>query len=277
MTIDKNKILKNLLYLSGAKFIDLYVKTCNEFQYNFGEGAIVEGILGNQTLTYLPAITEAIKTALMPNANLNDIRLNESWFLDYCSWRLSTTFKNVIASKMNEYDYSSIDDLTETDLNKIFLKMFMHLEEEYGVALLRSAMALASYAPDKALFDKYEKEEWTPETIETVSNKDNFKTTSTSKFKTETSNEVYGFNSSTPVPTGGSTASGLATDNENVVSGNENDNNSEMTRSYEGSNITEKEGYSHSVQDTVIKEIELRKIEFVNLLKDAIRKTFFMI
>ena len=105
-------------------------------------------------------------------------------------------------------------------------------------------------------YDMVEDEDYKPLVKETITNK--------TKSDTNTSTDVYGFNSASPVPSGKSNVNQLEANNVNTI---------ETT--YDGAvNNTHKTRKGNigvmSTQDLIKQELELRKLEIINLIFEGI-------
>lgn len=105
-------------------------------------------------------------------------------------------------------------------------------------------------------YDMVEDEDYKPLVKETITNK--------TKSDTNTSTDVYGFNSASPVPSGKSNVNQLEANNVNTIE-----------TSYDGAvNNTHKTRKGNigvmSTQDLIKQELELRKLEIINLIFDGI-------
>ena len=272
-------------------FIDVY----EDYRKKYNAIHIYSPIVFNDGLINDSALDGTSFNAVCPNL-CGALRLafgdatfdyfDDEWLLDFSEFHISPKFAKDFGYYACSYSGDWDDNpqnwsfpITCTGYEKIFLRMLERVEREQGLQLLAMATALFnSYDPQEFMMNKYENEKYTPKAKQTITTKDNFKTTTTSKFKSETDNNTYGFNSSSPVPTGGSETSGLSTDNENVTSGVEADNHSSVETSYDGAyDEWERKGMNQNIQDALKKEIEIRRIEFMKAFKEALRKEMFVI
>lgn len=273
------------------RFIEIYedfrkkhnIETGNYVPFN---GGLFQSAVFSSPDTFFamcPRLCGAIRLAFNdPSFN----NFDDEWLLDfgdfYVSSRLAKFISWRVSDNGNKWDDDPkkfFDNMGDTDYIKIFMRALICVDQEKGGQLLRYAKALfASYESENFMYNKYEEENYTPLAKQTVETEDNFKSTSKSKFKTTTNDNTYGFNSSTPVPTGGSETSGELTDNENVTEGLKTDNFSKVVTSYDGKSDTRvTEGYNTNIQDALMKELDIRREDFMKEFKKAIQQELFML
>lgn len=214
--------------------------------------------------------------------------------LHFTSFRISPQFARFLALQAENNggqikDNNPLDDitLTYTSFGKALLSCIVEVERRFGLQMLRSATALLdSYSDEEALGNVHLKETYTPRVETTIENEQAFKTTTTTNTKTDmTTTEdasTYGFDSSSPTPTGKTTTnvSGLPTNNETKVvsDGNVTDNHDKSKTSYTGENTNVKEGLNglKTPQEMVLQEMELRKADFKRMWLNCFKQVMFI-
>ena len=214
--------------------------------------------------------------------------------LHFTSFRISPQFARFLAHQAENNggmikDNNPLDDitLTYTSFGKALSACIVEVERRFGLQMLRSATALLdSYSDTEALGNVYLKETYTPRVKTTIENEQAFKTTTTTNTKTDMTTtedvDTYGFDSSSPTPTGKTTTnvSGLPTDNETKVvsDGSVTDNHDKSETSYDGDNTNMKEGLNglKTPQEMVMQEMELRKADFKRMWLNCFKQVMFI-
>lgn len=257
----------------------------------FGDG-FINKIIVDTAFQIAPNMYGAI--ALLDGGTDSHRIVEDDDLLHFTSFRISPQFARFLAyqAEINGgkiKDNNPLDDTTMTyhAFGKALHSCIVEVERRFGLQMLRSANALLdSYTNAEALGNVHLKETYTPRVETTIENENAFKTTTTTNSKTDmTTTEdtsTYGFDSSSPTPTGKTTTnvSGLPTNNETKVvsDGSVTDNHDKSKTSYTGDNTNMKEGLNglKTPQEMVLQEMELRKADFKRMWLDCFKRVMFI-
>ena len=258
----------------------------------YGDGLIKEMLDYLGTLTFAsvcPSLAQVIGDIEgSAVTDLEDIFLLES----FSSFHLSMKFIILLVSAMMANDgdnvfnaFAPLEASSKKSQATAMYRVLNDAEKHQGANIVAKWKAYStSYSPDDALLNKDIVETITPEVVKTISTEESFKTTTSNKsnFKTEVteSDSTHGFDSSTEVPTTGSQVTTEGTDEYNnseiTMEGGKDDNFSTITESKEGSDEKTIRGFDPTRgmtrQDLLAKEMQIRSIDFLKMVKEAIRR-----
>ena len=280
-------------------FSDLFLRIMDI--YGVTLGTVLETALEYNTSPYLtfadqcPLLVNPLREIYV-DSNLTDF--DDMILVDsYMSFHLSRKSIINLASEVLKNNASDpfVEDNPLMMLDKIsagyFVQsMFKDIERHYGLQLNRMYDSLFdTYTSGESLNNVVMVEVSTPRVETTISNKENFKQTTTDKLNYKDTvteeNQTYGYNSATPVDSSKSTTTKEGVEAYNTstheFAGGELDNNSETKTSHLGTDTFTRNGFEGkhgaTMQDSLMKEIEIRKFDYFSYYKECFRKEMFVI